>query len=366
MSFAGAETPIGVVDVDRARDNAVRVAGYCAVHAFAWRPHVKTHKSPEIARLQLAAGARGLTVATPREAEVMAGVTDDLLLAYPVVGRSKLDRLMALPDSVRLMVGLDSAEALRGLSRAAEGAGRSVRVLVEADVGLGRVGLGSPAEVVRLAGEVRDAPGVEYAGLMFYPGHIRAPGVDQNEDLAQLADALKRIYEELASEELAPGIVSGGSTPTLWRSHEIPGLTEIRPGTAIYFDREGVDLSLAGLEEVAYTVLATVVSTAVPGQAVVDAGSKALSAEARSGGDGHGILLDHPDVIVKSLSEEHGLLDLGATDWTPEVGERVRIVPNHVCLSVNLQDRLLAFEREEFRWIDLPARGRRPWTGKSE
>lgn len=365
MSLAEAETPIGVVDVDRARDNAVRVAGYCAVHGIAWRPHVKTHKSPEIARLQLAAGAKGLTVATPREAEVMAAVSDDLLLAYPVLGRSKLERLMALQTSVRLMVGLDSVEALRGLSTAADNAGRTVRVLVEADVGLGRVGLGTPSELVRLAADVRESPGVEYAGIMFYPGHIRAPGEAQDAGLAELAGVLPAIYEALAAEDLAPGIVSGGSTPTLWRSHEIPGLTEIRPGTAIYFDREGVDLSIAGLDEVAYTVLATVVSTSVPEQAVVDAGSKALSKEARSGGGGYGILLDHPEVVVKGLSEEHGLLDLSRTTWSPVVGDRVRIVPNHVCLSVNLQDRLLAHEGEDFRWIELPARGRRLWTGGS-
>lgn len=362
MPLSEVETPIGVLDLERVYRNASRVAEYCATHSISWRPHVKTHKSPEIARRQIEAGAAGLTVATPREAEVMSAVSDDLLVAYPILGHSKLDRLMGLPSGVRLMVGLDSHVALSGLSAAASAAGRTVRVLVEADVGLGRVGLGTDTAAVDLARAVRDSSGVEFAGIMFYPGHIRAPGREQDAELVELTSRLSDLYAALEVEGLAPGIVSGGSTPTLWRSHEIPGLTEVRPGTAIFFDREGVDLGVATLDEVAYTVLATVVSTAVPGHAVVDAGSKALSKEARTGGDGYGVLLDRPDVLVKGLSEEHGVLDLGTTGWSPAVGDRVRIVPNHVCLSVNLQDRLLALEGEGSRWIELPARGRRPWV----
>ncbi len=355
------ETPVGVVELPRVRANIERVVTYCRDHGITWRPHVKTHKSLRLARLQLEAGAPGLTVATPREAEVMATLTDDLLVAYPVVGGNKLERLMALPASVRLMIGLDSSEVLAMVRRAASTKNRSVRVLVEIDVGLGRVGLETPAEAVRLAGEIGESTALEYAGIMFYPGHIRSHSAEQAADLAVLGDLLRSFYDALDAAGLPPSVVSGGSTPTLWRSHEIPGLTEIRPGTCIFFDREGLAIDVAKNEHLAYSVLATVVSLAVSGQAVVDAGSKALAKEGRGGDDGYGFLLDRPEVLVKSLSEEHGILDLSATDWCPSVGDRVRIVPNHVCVSVNLQDHLLAVDGERVERLSLEARGRGPY-----
>ncbi|MCH7563575.1 MAG: alanine racemase [Gemmatimonadetes bacterium] len=360
------ETPVGVIDLPRVRANIERVVTYCSHHGITWRPHVKTHKSLRIARLQLQAGAPGLTVATPREAEVMATVTDDLLVAYPVVGGNKLERLMALPNSVRLMIGLDSSEVLAMVRHAAAAANRSVRVLVEIDAGLGRVGLQTPAEAVRLAGEIRESPALEYAGIMFYPGQIRSHSSTQDADLAVLRGLLEAFYDALGAAGLAPSLVSGGSTPTLWRSHEIPGLTEIRPGTCIFFDREGLAIDVAGPEHLAYSVLATVVSMAVSGQAVVDAGSKALAKEARGGDDGFGFLLDRPEVLVRSLSEEHGILDISATDWRPAVGDRVRIVPNHVCVSVNLQDHLLAVDGEHVERWPLEARGRGPYEATGE
>ncbi len=362
-SLRAIETPAGVADLSRFRANAERVVDYCLRHGLAWRPHIKTHKCTRIARLQLEVGARGLTVATPREAEVMSTVCDDLLLAYPVMGESKLDRVMALPESVRLTVGLDSEPALRALAQVARRAGRTVRVLVEVDLGMRRVGLQGEQEAVRLAGTVRDLEGVDYAGLMFYPGHIRVPEAEQSPDLETLADDLRRLYDALEREELSPEVVSGGSTPTLWRSHEMPGLTEIRGGTCIFFDREGLSIGVASDEDLAYTVVATVVSTSVSGQAVIDAGSKALSKEGRGGDEGFAVLLDHPEVVVKGLSEEHGVLDLSASDWRPEVGEMVRVLPNHVCVSVNLQDHLLVLVDGRVERWELEARGRRPFTG---
>ena len=293
-----------------------------------------------IARIQLDAGARGLTVATLREAEVMSSLTSDILLAYPPVGAAKLDRLVRLPEHLDLKVALDSAEVLVPLAEAAARAGRTVGVLVEMDMGLGRVGVQSEGAVVALARTAQELDGVAYRGILFYPGHIRVAQAEQDGALSALADRLASVLDVLENANLSPEIVSGGSTPTLWRSHQVPGMTEIRSGSCIFFDREAVDVGVAGRDDVAYTVLATVVSTAVPGRAVVDAGSKALAKEGR-GGAGFGILLDHPEVVLTALSEEHGVLDLSATSWKPSIGERVRIVPNHVCVSVNLQDTLL-------------------------
>jgi D-serine deaminase-like pyridoxal phosphate-dependent protein len=354
------ETPIGVVDVARARANARRVVEYATAHGFGWRPHVKTHKSVAMARLQLEAGARGLTVATLHEAEVMASLTDDLLLAYPPVGQAKLDRLLRLPAHLDMKVALDSPTVLEALAAAASGAGRTVGVLVEQDVGLGRVGVQTADDVVALARAASELPGVDFRGILFYPGHIRMEEAAQGEHLARVDARVRETLSALAAADLQAGIVSGGSTPTLWQSHEVGGLTEIRSGSCIYYDREGLDVGVARPEDLAYTVLATVVSTAVPGHAVVDAGSKALAKESRGGGGGFGVLIDRPEVRVSSLSEEHGVLDLGETDWAPRIGERVRIVPNHVCVSVNLQDRLLSLDGGSYDFLELEGRGRGP------
>ncbi|MDZ7779851.1 MAG: alanine racemase [Gemmatimonadota bacterium] len=357
------ETPVGYVDLVRARSNARAVADYGAEHGLAWRPHIKTHKSLELARLELDAGAHGLTVATPREAEVMASLTDDLLLAYPPVGEEKLERVVRLALRADLKVVLDSEAVLRPLSAAAAAAGARVGVLVEVDVGLGRVGVGTAAEVLALARRAATLPGVAFRGVAFYPGHIRGPRADQGEALARVSALVTQIVETLREADLAPEIVSGGSTPTLWRSHEIAGLTEIRSGSCIFFDREGLAVGVASADDLAYTVLTTVVSTSVPGRAIVDAGSKALAKEERGGDEGYGIVLEHPEVSVRGLSEEHGILGVAESTWTPEVGERIRIVPNHVCVSVNLQDRLLGTEEGRHRWVSLEARGRGPWNG---
>lgn len=357
------ETPVGYVELDRARANARKVAHYASEHGLRWRPHIKTHKATALARIQLEEGARGLTVATLREAEVMAALTSDLLLAYPPVGDAKLARLVALPPVLDLKVSLDAADVLRPLAAAAASAGRSTGILVEQDVGLGRTGVQTAQQVVALARLAADLDGTAFRGILFYPGHIRMAADEQTPHIARVTDLLRRTLDALDEAGLPPEIVSGGSTPTLWHSHEMEGLTEIRSGSCIFYDREALAVGVASRDEVAYTVLATVVSTAVPGHAVVDAGSKALAKEARGGDAGFGVLLDRPEIVLSSLSEEHGVLDLAASDWTPRIGERVRIIPNHVCVSVNLQDALLARRGDRHELLRPEGRGRGPWTG---
>ncbi|ATB47455.1 alanine racemase [Corallococcus macrosporus DSM 14697] len=334
-------TPAALVDLDRVDANLRRVAAYTRQHGLRWRPHTKTHKTPELARLQLAAGAQGVTVATVREAEVMATVCDDVLLAYPPVGEDRLTRLMALPPQVRLTVALDSGEALGMLDRAARMAGRTVGVLVELDLGMRRVGVQSPEDAIALAGNVAFGSGLEYRGITFYAGHLRLPQEKLGSAMREQSERLATFIEALTDSGLRPGTVSGGSTPTLWRSHDVTGLTEIRPGINIFNDRNAVSVGACAWDECAYSVLATVVSTTVPGQAVIDAGSKALAKEEGFTDTGvYGALLGKPEVLVRGLSEEHGLLDLSNTSWRPYVGERVRVVPNHACASVNLHDTL--------------------------
>ena len=205
-------------------------------------------------------------------------------------------------------------------------------------------------------------PSLEYRGITFYPGHIRGPVGGHTPELDRLRTALQAVTGKLRAAGLEPKVVSGGSTPTVWRSHEIDGVTEIRPGTYAYNDRTTAQIGACDWSDCALTVLATVVSTAVPGQAVIDAGSKALGREPGQGdGDGFGALLDRPEVTVQRLSEEHGILDLGESAWRPAVGELVRVVPNHVCIAVHLHEVIYGIrgDRIETSW-PVVARGRRP------
>jgi D-serine deaminase-like pyridoxal phosphate-dependent protein len=356
------ETPVPLVDLDRLARNLDRAAAYATEHGLALRPHIKTHKSPRIASEQLRRGAVGLTCATPFEAEVMSSVCDDLLVAYPPVGQPRATRLAALSETVKLTVALDSPRAIDDIAAAAREVDRPIGVYVELDLGMHRVGLPRVEDALALARAVREKAPLEFEGIAFYPGHVREPVEKQNESLASLSRALTHAIETFDRAGCRPSVVSGGSTPTLWRTHELPGVTEFRPGTYVYNDRTTAEIGACAWDDCAFTVLATVVSTAVPGQAVVDAGSKALGREPMRGtdsADGFGALLDRPEIVVKSMSEEHGILDLSRTEWRPVVGDRVRIVPNHVCIVVHLNDTIVGVRGElvETTW-PVAARGR--------
>ena len=361
MTLDELETPAPVVDLARMERNLDRMADYASAHRLALRPHIKTHKTPWLAAEQIRRGAVGVTCATPREAEVMSEVSDDILVAYPTVGSAKARRVASLPAHVRLTVALDSPRAADDLAAAAREAGRRVNVLVECDVGMRRVGVQTPQEAIALATHVVARRELQYAGITFYPGHIREPVDQQAASLTALGEQLDRLLDALGRAGLEPPVVSGGSTPTAWRTHQVRGVTEMRPGTYIYNDRTTATVGACTTEDCALSVLATVVSTAVPGQAVIDAGSKSLGREPVRGGegDGFGVLLENPDVIVRAMSEEHGLLDLSRTTWRPTVGERVRVIPNHVCIVVHLFDVVhgLRGNTVETSWA-VAARGR--------
>ena len=354
------ETPVPVVDLDRLAHNLDRMAAYATLHGLRLRPHVKTHKSPRIAAEQLRLGAVGLTCATLREAEVMSEVCTDILVAYPPVGAARLERLAMLPAGVRVAVAADDAHALDALSVAARLGHRTIDVMVEADLGMHRVGVTSPEKAVAIARQIDRASSLRFAGLQFYPGHIRAKVSEQDAALAQLGRDIAQYVDALRDAGLPPAIVSGGSTPAAWRMHEVPGVNEVRPGTYVYNDRTTAQIGACDWEDCALTVLATVVSVSVKGQAVVDAGTKALGREPlRAEGDGYGALLDHPEVIVSRMSEEHGILDLSRSAWRPRLGDQVRIVPNHVCIVVHLFDEIIGVRGHavETRW-PVAARGR--------
>jgi len=273
-------------------------------------------------------------------------VCDDILLAYPPVGAARLERLARLPQDVRVSVAADDIQSLDALSVAARLGQRTFDVRVEVDLGMHRVGVTTPEKAVAIARHIDRTVGLDFAGLQFYPGHIRANVGEQDDLVRKVGTDLGAFIEALTDAGFPPRVVSGGSTPAAWRMHEIPGVTEVRPGTYVY--------------NCALTVLATVISVSVKGQAVIDAGTKTLGREPlRAEGDGFAMVQDHPDVFVTRLSEEHGILDLSRSSWRPRLGDQVRLVPNHVCIVVHHFDEIIGVRGHavETRW-PVAARGR--------
>ena len=328
------DTPALVVDLDVMERNLIRMAEYTRAHGLRLRPHTKTHKSPLLGARQLANGAAGLTVAKVTEAEVMlASGTEDLLIAFPIFGAEKMRRLVEVAKKTRVTVSVDSVEAARPIAEAAAAAGITIGVLAEVDAGLHRVGV-QPELFVSLLRGLAPLKGIELRGMAFYPGHIK------NQDPGALA-ALSTLIQGLVAEAAAAGfalpVVSGGTTPTMWHSHEVAGMNEIRPGTYIFNDRNVVLSGACTLENCAATIIATVVSTSVPGQFVIDGGSKTFSSD-RAIVDGFGLFLDAPDALFEKMNEEHGYVKHAGHQR--KVGERVRVLPNHICVAVNLHERI--------------------------
>ena len=370
MHISEVETPALLVDLDILDRNLVRVADYARRHGLRLRPHTKTHKSIRLARRQLELGAAGLTVAKVGEAEVMLGAEPaDLLVAFPVIGSAKLERLMAVARRARVTVALDSMEAARPLSGAARAAQVEIGVLAETDVGLGRMGVDPGAPLLALAESIARLPGLSFDGIAFYPGHIKDLADAGRRALGRLSELVAAIRADFHRAGIAVKIVSGGSTPTLFHSHEIEGLNEIRPGTYVFNDLNTVCAGACELEDCAAAVLATVVSTARPGQMIVDGGSKTFSSDrlANSSEPSFGHILEAPAARFHKMNEEHGFVDLtgvaGAgvvgADREFHVGDRVRVIPNHICVAMNLHERVYGVrgDRVEEVW-KVDARGK--------
>jgi D-serine deaminase-like pyridoxal phosphate-dependent protein len=319
------ETPVPVIDLDRVERNLARMQAYADEHRLALRPHIKTHKLPRFAQAQVALGAVGITCQKLGEAEVMADAgLDDILISYPLIGPDKARRLAALARRVTMRAAIDNPLALETVALAGQEAGRPIGVLVEFDSGLKRTGVTSVAEALALIAQVKVADGLRFDGLMTYPSS------------AATADFVRAVRDA----GIALPVVSGGGTPGAAHAHEIAGVTEMRVGTYIYNDRTLVELGAARLEDCAFLVHATVVSRPTETRAILDSGSKTLSSDLvpRGAAAGYGLLVDYPDAVIERLSEEHGMVDLGRCERKPALGERVRILPNHVCVVTNLHD----------------------------
>jgi D-serine deaminase-like pyridoxal phosphate-dependent protein len=334
-------TPHLLIDGSVVRQNLERLAIYAAENEIALRPHTKTHKSELVAKMQVEFGAYGLTVAKVGEAEVMSRAADDLLVAYPIVDPQQAKRLALLARHKTVRVAVDSKFALETLASAARACAVTIGILIDLDVGLHRTGVQTPGESLVLAEIADRTAGLRLDGIFCYPGHIWALPEVQEPLLGQVSDLLYETMGHWAEHGMEATIVSGGSTPTCFQSHLVPEINEIRPGTYVYNDVNTWRGGFCRLEDCAARVISTVVSNSVPGQVVLDAGSKTLAGDVcvPTPQSGHGYFPAFPEASIVKLSEEHAQVDVRACKPPPSLGERVAIIPNHICPCINLQDR---------------------------
>ncbi len=349
MNIYDLDTPAVLIDVDVLHRNLAGMAKYCSGQNLVLRPHTKTHKIPEIAWLQLQYGSPGITVAKLGEAEVMeaAGI-DDILIVYPLWGERNWKRLARLATRIKISVAMDSFAVAAGISQTAKAEGVHVGIRLEFDTGFGRCGLGPSAASITVAREIMTLPNLRWEGISVYPGHIMGNRSIREQNITSENSILDGLYAKLDAAQIPYPVVSGGNTPAALDSHRFHGLTEIRPGTYVFNDRNTVEAESARYSDCAATVLTTVVSTSVAGKAIIDAGSKTLSADALlSGGRQHfGYVQDRPGVILEGLSEEHGHLTVEDSSRI-KMGDRLRVIPNHVCPCINLHDRVFLVSGEQ-------------------
>ncbi|MBI4512854.1 MAG: alanine racemase [Gemmatimonadetes bacterium] len=345
MTKENIDTPALLVDAPALERNLEAMQRLADGFGLALRPHAKTHKSPALARLQIEAGARGITVAKVGEAEVMAEAgLEDILIANQVIGETKLDRLVRLAERARTAILVDGVEGVQALEQALARRGLEMEVMIEVDTGKRRCGLERLEDILDVVRAIEKARHVRLRGLETHEGHV-ADGARSAEDLRTRAQAAGQRLVEVAEALRDRGIeireLSVGSTPAAPYTGAVPGLTEMRPGTYVFNDVNQMAIGQATPSDCALSVLATVMSRPAPGRAVLDAGSKSLFAERVRPGfageySGFGFIREAPGAVISSLSEEHAVVDLNGEAL--RVGDRVKIIPNHVCPCVNLHE----------------------------
>ncbi len=343
-------TPVPVIDEDIVAGNIARVQTYMNKIGRSFRPHIKTHKIPDIAKAQLDAGARGINCQKVSEAEVFADAGfDDILITYNILGEEKLSALYALTKKTKVSVCVDSETTIEGLAKTFSPE-RPLSVLIECDTGAGRCGVQSPEQALVLAQKVAASPGLKFSGLMTYP---------KPHSEAQSEKYLAQTLVLLTGAGLDCPTISYGGTPSLFNSHLVPSATEHRAGTYVYNDRAMARSGHCKLEDCAMSVLSTIVSRPTPDRAIIDAGSKGLTSDLL-GFDDFGLITEYPEAKIVELSEEHGSVDLSAcTGQRPEVGEKIRIIPNHTCVISNLFDRVVFHAGGKVTRLEtIAARGR--------
>ncbi len=349
MRLDDLETPFIAIDEAVMDANIVRAQAIADKAGFAFRPHIKTHKLPYVAKLQTKAGAKGINCQKLSEAEVFAdGGFDDILITFNMFGESRLARLSTLNKRARLCVTADSMAVVGGLAEVF-GDQRPLAVLVECDTGAGRCGVQSPQDALLLAKEIATAPGLRFQGLLTYP----SPAAE-----AKVQAFFAETIALLAQENIPCPVRSTGGTPGLFDAGLVTLATEYRAGTYVYNDRKILSGGMIEPADCAMQVWATVVSLPTENRAILDAGSKTLSSDLL-GMHGYGLLPGYADAIIDGLSEEHGHVDLTECIERPKIGQRIRVIPNHTCAVSNLAERVVFHRNGEVTQIlPVAARGR--------
>jgi D-serine deaminase-like pyridoxal phosphate-dependent protein len=372
MHLSELPTPQVLIDHARLRANIDRAQNLADAAGMKLRPHAKTHKSPVVAKWQIERGAIGVCCAKLGEAEVFvdAGI-ENIRLPYPV-NPSNASRLLALMERASLSIIVDHLDVARGWSDAMQRAGRTLDVLVKVDVGFHRCGIDPDANPLAFLQAVSSMPGLRLRGLLSHAGHGYLAATD--DELCKVAQREAEILGGLHEQAAASGItlqeMSVGATPTLRFSVRQRGLTELRPGNYVYFDRTQVALGAASLDDCALTVMATVVSKPAADRIILDCGSKTLTNDQARGigeatgmgavliGDGEAPRHVDESLTIERLSEEHATVRVtGRTALEP--GDRVRVVPNHSCVVSNLVDSVRLVEADRVvETLPVAARGR--------
>lgn len=344
MNVYDLETPSVLIDLDRMENNIHRMQAYCNEIGLAFRPHIKTHKIPDIARMQVEAGAVGIACQKVTEAQVFTEEGfNDIQIPYNVVGPQKTARLADLALYNKITVSADHTTVIAGLSDAAKASDMTLNVMVELATDLQRTGA-PVSEIVTLAKKIDEDEFLHFAGLLVYPSNptVRA---DLQESLAALHQA-----------GIGVNCVSGGGTGAALHAHEMPELSELRVGTYVFNDWGTVCKGWAGLEDCAMTVMATVISRPTTDRALLDSGSKTLSSDAYDGC--YGYIVEYPDARIYQLNEEHAYVDMSLCPERPTIGERVHLLPVHTCVVTNLHNQIYGLRGEmvEVEW-PVAARG---------
>ena len=339
------DTPTIIIDMEKVVKNINEMQAIANKYGCNLRPHIKTHKLPILAKLQIEAGATGITCSKVSEAEVMAASGfDDIFLAYPVIGGSKIERVSKLNKKIKLTVGVDSIEGVLSLAQEGVKSGKAFQVRLEVDTGLKRTGVAYDS-AVKFAKEIAAMKGIELCGITGYNALTLGGAATTDREAAGLEEG--RLLSELANLMRAEGLsineISGGSTPTGEFVAKSGGVTEIRPGTYVFYDMMGVKLNVVDIDRCAAFVLVTVISTPEPGRAIIDGGSKTFSTDFTLNSapfyfEGYAKVIGNDDLILERVNEEHGMLISKTGKTMLKVGQLLMLIPNHICTTINLHD----------------------------
>lgn len=359
MTFS---TPYVYVQLEKLEKNIQTMTDRLRAVGIDHWPHIKTHKSIEVARKQLAAGAKGITCATISEAEVFASAGfENIFIAYQLVGDDKLNRLKKLAKKVRIRTIVDSLVVAEGLSKVAEEIGQTIDVLIEIDGGSHRGGVQPGKATLTFTQQVAEISGLNVKGIFTYVGQIYSlPTVAAvKEEAKREAELLLDNKQLLEEHGIEVEVTSGGSTLSSYYSEQLRGITESRAGNYVFGDMNAVAHDVYTPDECALRVCATIVSVTLPGYATIDAGTKTLTSDLSAAGENFGYIIDYPDVNLVQLNEEHGYLRYDPEKYEFFVGDQVHIVPNHVCVLPNVNETVFAFRDGKYEGeISIAAKGK--------